>query len=101
MSSNALVERHHPAPDSASGGAESTAELARQVLAQLRGELQPVPRLLDQPAAWRYLGLSRSMWFRLRAAGELPDPVRVPGRKLPMWRVEDLDRWPRRLKPAR
>ena len=58
------------------------------------------PLLLNQGEAMAYLGLPRSSWFRLRAAGKLPDPVDVPGGAL-YWRTADLDRWTSRLKPSR
>src|SRR5262245_19403665 len=98
-----VTSQTQPASDGPAPGA--TTRLDHTALAPLiraiAADVQPTPRLLDQPDAWPYLGLSRSEWFRLRAAGELPDPVQMPGRKLPMWRAEDLDKWPRRLKPAR
>jgi predicted DNA-binding transcriptional regulator AlpA len=56
--------------------------------------------LLSQGEAWRYLGLARSSWYRLRAAGKLPSPVSVYGTG-PRWRRADLDAWVARLKPAR
>jgi predicted DNA-binding transcriptional regulator AlpA len=61
---------------------------------------EPVPLLLPQPAAWRYAGLSRSGWFRLRSQGALPAPVRVKGAGL-LWRRADLEQWAARLRPVR
>jgi predicted DNA-binding transcriptional regulator AlpA len=62
----------------------------------------PGPLLLSQPAAQRYLGISRSAWYRLRAAGKLPAPVSVPGAGTgPMWRRRDLEKFVERLRPAR
>ena len=58
------------------------------------------PLLLNQAEAMAHVGLPRSTWFRLRAAGKLPDPVDVPGGAL-YWRTADLDRWTSRLKPSR
>ena len=57
-------------------------------------------QLLDQAASWSYVGLPRSTWFRLRAAGKLPEPVNVPTAGL-YWRKGDLDRWLANLKPVR
>jgi predicted DNA-binding transcriptional regulator AlpA len=59
-----------------------------------------VPLLLPQPAAWIYLGLSRSAWFRLKSANKLPRPVSVPGVG-PHWRRSDLEDWVSRLRSAR
>jgi predicted DNA-binding transcriptional regulator AlpA len=59
-----------------------------------------VPLLLPQPAAWTFLGVSRSAWFRLRSAGKLPVPVSVPGAGL-HWRSADLRRWAENLRPRR
>jgi excisionase family DNA binding protein len=56
--------------------------------------------LLSQSEAWAYLGLARSSWYRLRAAGKLPAPVSVYGTG-PRWRRADLDAWVAKLKPAR
>jgi predicted DNA-binding transcriptional regulator AlpA len=59
----------------------------------------PLPLLLDQPGAIAFTGLSRSYWYRLRGAGKLPPPVRVPGAAL-HWRRRDLERWAEGLKAA-
>jgi predicted DNA-binding transcriptional regulator AlpA len=58
------------------------------------------PQLLDQADAWRYCGLSRSAWFRLRSADQLPGPVNIDRSGL-RWRKADLDKWLARLKPKR
>jgi predicted DNA-binding transcriptional regulator AlpA len=58
------------------------------------------PLLLNQPAAWAFLGLSRSAWFRLKGAGKLPRPVSVPGCG-PHWRKTDLEKWVENLRNAR
>ncbi len=58
----------------------------------LEAALAAKPLLLRQSAACEYLGLSRTAWFRLRAAGRLPPPVALPGTAM-YWRVADLDRW--------
>ena len=59
---------------------------------------KPAAALVTKP--WVYLGLSKSAFYRLRAAGGGPKPVRVPGTVRPVWRVSDLDRWVASLKPA-
>jgi predicted DNA-binding transcriptional regulator AlpA len=50
-------------------------------------------------APWRYVGLSRSGYYRLMAANEAPKPVPLPGVRL-RWRKSDLDAWVARLKPG-
>ena len=60
----------------------------------------PKPLLLPQAESYEYIGIPRSSWYRLRAAGLLPLPVNVPGSGL-MWRTADLDAWVARLKPER
>lgn len=52
-----------------------------------------VPELLTQTEARALVGISNSTWHRMRAAGELPDPVYLPTRRAPMWRRGDLLRW--------
>jgi predicted DNA-binding transcriptional regulator AlpA len=50
------------------------------------------PLLLSAPAAARFLGISRSTFFRMRAAGRLPLPVRpLAGGDL-KYRRADLER---------
>jgi predicted DNA-binding transcriptional regulator AlpA len=58
------------------------------------------PLLVPQEQAPRLLGLSRAAFFRLRAAGDLPAPVHVPGAGI-VFRLTDLERWAARLKPRR
>lgn len=74
--------------------------LIAAVVAALREHVRPLPQLLDQPDAMRYVGLARSTWFRLRSADEIPPPVTIPGTG-PRWRRADLDKWLAKLKPAR
>jgi hypothetical protein len=62
--------------------------------------IAPVPLLLAQPLAWKFLGVSRSAWFRLRGADRLPKPVNVPGSGL-HWRRTDLEKFVAGLKPAK
>jgi predicted DNA-binding transcriptional regulator AlpA len=59
---------------------------------------KPAGELLTQPESWRYCGLSRSVWFRLKAAGKLPSAVGSATRN-PRWRRSDLQRWVEHLKP--
>jgi predicted DNA-binding transcriptional regulator AlpA len=79
--------------------------VARAVVAALkslgRGQgAKDLGELLDQPASWRYCGLSRSVWFRLRSQGKLPDPVDAHGGN-PRWRRCDLEKFVKQLKPSR
>ncbi len=60
----------------------------------------PLGLLLCQSDAWRYCGLSRAGWYRLRSADRLPAPVSIPGVGL-RWRRADLDAWATKLKPTR
>src|SRR5689334_16687581 len=95
-----LKDGQHAAPASAPG----VAEIAREMLAQLRAEAKPAPLLLDgksTPTAWEFIGISRSEFFRLKAAGKVPDAVALPGRSTGAWRREDLEAFVKRLKPAR
>lgn len=47
--------------------------------------------LLDAREASRMLGVSRSTWLSLRAAGRTPRPVRIGRRTL--WRIDELKAW--------
>jgi len=49
------------------------------------------PLLVPAAKAARLCGVSEASWYRLKAAGKLPAPVRLGGRVL--WRVEELRRW--------
>ena len=60
----------------------------------------PEPQLLTQDAAWKYLGVSRTRWFQLKAADQLPRPVTVAGSRQ-RWRRSDLDRYIKRLRTTR
>ena len=71
---------------------EAVVECARQRLT--------TPQLLTQDQAFKYVGLSRSAWFRLKSMGELPAPVNVEGSDV-RYRRTDLDRWIARLKSKR
>jgi predicted DNA-binding transcriptional regulator AlpA len=59
-----------------------------------------VPLLFDQQGAWRYCGLSRTGWYRLRSMGKLPAPILIPGVGQ-RWRRLDLEQWVERLRPSR
>jgi predicted DNA-binding transcriptional regulator AlpA len=61
-----------------------------------------VPLLLDQAGAIAYLGVSRSAWYRLRAADKkLPRPVSLPGAGTgPLWRRADLEKYTASLRVA-
>jgi predicted DNA-binding transcriptional regulator AlpA len=54
------------------------------------------PKLIRRP--WQYLGISRSAYYRLMAAGQAPLPVAIPGSRR-CWRRADLDRLVDSLKP--
>lgn len=43
-------------------------------------------------------GISRRTVYRIRAAGQLPTPVRIGGRL--RWRPEDIERWLGTREPA-
>jgi predicted DNA-binding transcriptional regulator AlpA len=58
------------------------------------------PQSMSQPAAWKYIGVSRSAWFRLKSAGLLPKPIALAGAG-DRWRRKDLDAWLDRMKPRR
>lgn len=74
--------------------------LIAAVVAAMREHAGPLRQTFDQAGAIAYVGVSRSAWFRLRAADELPAPVAIPGCG-PRWRRADLDRWLAKLKPAK
>lgn len=47
--------------------------------------------LTDRP--YYFVGLAKSTWFRLRAGGHTPKPVKVPGLARAMYRKSDLEAW--------
>ncbi len=72
----------------------------KSAVAELVASQATAPALLDQPAAIRYTGLSRSSWYRLKSADLLPTAVAVGD--LLRRRKVDLDQWVSRLgKPRR
>lgn len=48
------------------------------------------PALIRQP--WVFLGISRSAFYRLLSAGQVPPPVAIPGSER-RWRRSDLIAW--------
>lgn len=52
-------------------------------------ELQPL--LVEAEEAARICGISRTSWYSLKAAGQLPLPVRL-GRRV-LWGIEELRGW--------
>ena len=61
---------------------------------------RPMPLLLTAEQAWSFLGVSRSTFWRLLSAGDLPEAVSVPGSG-PRWKRADLERWTDKLKARR
>jgi prophage regulatory protein len=57
------------------------------------------PLLVDTDRAAELCGVSPATWFRLKAAGKTPAPVRLGGKVL--YRVEDLVTWVRLGCPGR
>ena len=91
--------RGRPGPDALKRSLISSSDV-RAIAAAVAEATSILPQLLDQGDAWTYCGLSRSGWFRLKSAGELPAPIHVSGVGL-RWRRADLDKWLARLKPRR
>ena len=48
-------------------------------------------RLVEAAEAARICGISRTLWYTLKAAGRVPTPVHL-GRRV-LWRVDELHRW--------
>jgi predicted DNA-binding transcriptional regulator AlpA len=65
-----------------------------QLVAQIQQSL-----LLTQPQAWRFVGLSRTAWFRFKGQGLLPKPVNLPGCDQ-LFRRSELERFVERLGSA-
>lgn len=89
---------HSPERDAPAGDIDF-AELLDAVRAAVV-EAAAMPRLLDGKAAMRYVGLSKSAWFRAKSAGLIPAPVYVEGSG-DRYRRSDLDKFVERLKPRR
>ncbi len=47
--------------------------------------------LLTAEQAWILCNLSKSAWYKARARGRIPDPVKIGGAL--RWRREELERW--------
>ncbi|VTT97957.1 unnamed protein product [Gemmataceae bacterium] len=63
-------------------------------------ETLSLPVLLNQERAWKFLGVSRSAFFRLKGSRGFPGEVNVPGAGVHYRRV-DLERWAAGLKGKR
>ena len=61
----------------------------RKQIVGTQAEVQPL--LIRAGEAARALGISRASFYKLRASGRLPLPVRLGRSKL--WRVEELKDW--------
>jgi predicted DNA-binding transcriptional regulator AlpA len=89
-----------PEPTNIIGRADFTA-LVEAITAAVAERLDtPLPQLLDQTSARKYLGLSRSGWFRAKSADLLPKPLFIEGSG-ERWRRKDLDGWLERQRPRR
>jgi predicted DNA-binding transcriptional regulator AlpA len=73
--------------------ADQRAPLGGRPESDRAGPTPPAVELLLAPApgAASLCGISEASWYRLKAAGKLPAPVKLGGRVL--WRVEELRRW--------
>jgi predicted DNA-binding transcriptional regulator AlpA len=80
--------------------AESPVSVAHQfaLLVERIADASRRPLLISQTDAPEFLGMSRSMFFRLKAEGYFR-PVSLPGN--PMYRRKDLEQWVEKLKFAR
>lgn len=54
---------------------------------------------LSAAQAAEFYGVSRSLWWKLHAASQLPDPIRL-GRRV-LWLRSELDAWVRHGAPSR
>ena len=75
------------APAEPSDGTRKRSEIVQTAI----NVASPEPLLLPAPKAARLCGISEATWYRLKAAGKVPVPVRLGGRVL--WKVEELRRW--------
>ena len=93
------MESDIPASVAPLGQADFTAlvEAVKTVVTDLLD--RPEPQTFDQVGARAYLGISRTVWFRAKAKGDIPDPVLVGG--TPRWRRLDLQKYLERLRPFR
>jgi predicted DNA-binding transcriptional regulator AlpA len=60
----------------------------------------PVPQTFSQAQAIAFTGVSRTAWYRLKAMGKLPAPIRIAGSG-GRWRRKDLERWLENLNTRR
>ncbi len=51
----------------------------------------PEPGLLTAEQAWEFCALSKSAWYKARASGKIPAPVKIGGAL--RWRLEELRLW--------
>lgn len=49
------------------------------------------PALLSASEAAAYCGVSRSLWYQMHSAGQVPLPIRLSSRVL--WSRKSLDEW--------
>jgi predicted DNA-binding transcriptional regulator AlpA len=49
------------------------------------------PLLVDAGTAASMCGIGRTLWYDLRSAGRVPEPIRLGRRRL--WRVDELQAW--------
>jgi predicted DNA-binding transcriptional regulator AlpA len=85
MSCHTLPLPSDPAPNAFEALAEVKATLPKTLTATVE------PLLLDTDQSATLCGVSVASWFRLKAAGKTPAPVKLGGRVL--YRVEDLRLW--------
>ncbi len=74
--------------------------LAKEIGSAVAEAIRPAGLLLTNAEAAVYTGLSETVWRTAKAKGELPKPVKVPGRTESMYRKSDLDAWVLRLPKA-
>jgi predicted DNA-binding transcriptional regulator AlpA len=82
-----------PAADSSPASADPSAQLGDRPEAGRLASLAPAvqPLLVPAPEAARLCGVSEATWYRLKAAGKTPNPIRLGGKVL--YRLEDLKLW--------
>jgi prophage regulatory protein len=57
-------------------------------------------RLLSRAETLARIGIPRSSWYKLRARGEFPKPLKIGAARLVVWREDDVDAWLRLNPPA-
>src|SRR4051794_29753633 len=78
-----------PATFPAADPVEALADIKGMFPKSLAAAVEPL--LVPAGEAARLCGISEATWFRLKAAGKTPAPVKLGGRVL--YRVEDLRLW--------